>query len=959
MKRFLRILYAAIVAIITFSCSDDSPSTPINQPDNGDFEGPQRTFTLGVEADGLTASEITISFLSESGVVFTREATHTRSAGRSTFSLDRGLAEGTYRLLYAGYADRDTEPDDDGETPLGEFGFGSRIAVTSAGVTVIDSFDPVLGYAGLGTKENPYIVSSASHLFSLMMTVNDYDSNRMISTGTYFRQVCDIDMKQASLSCDMGYGWLPIGADPNTPFRGVYLGDGHKITKLFIDRPNSVGIGLFGFVCEASVDGVNMSSCTITGQYAVGTVAGAVVSSGGNLRNYGTFTNCTTTDCKISGPSTSASLGGILGAADMHSNVLLAECETQGGSISGGINVGGIAGGCGMYSSVMISGCDNYMPVTSLGSGAGGMIGTADTLQVVSCRNMADIKGASGAKSDLPVIGAGGIAGGSGMSWITGSCNTGRVSGVEGVGGIIGSTRVCGSASEGFIYNQSVLRHCSNGGEINGTRFVGGAIGEAQAGTYNVCNSANVTGTDYVGGICGASSVAVIHNSVNSGGVNGSKYVSGIIGKCTWGSLAIDQNIGNVTGTSGHTAGVVALAGNNTVVHYCANFGTVTGPSSHPVGGLIGEIGDPREWTAENIAECVIGSLECVMAVAGPVLAIAEGVIGMAESVEIVLKIIETSADIALQISDYTLMGFGIAELVSPEVEEELSASMHSKTEESSAEITEQISSLRHGYTGSIYNFDNTTLSPYINNIDGVVSYYDIEGNDEKFNDAINETRAERAEAVEKFAHAKEIVHTVIAGVAVVTSTAALIAGSIASGGTATAILMVGSAASLVGGVNAIVKSCTDCEENAVVISQCVNAGPVKSQGNGKASSIVGKMSDYSVVYDCLNTAKVETGKSDMFAGDIGHRCDILRCVSLVQASDPYNVKTVTNSVICDPSLSDDDTYIAYNNLIASREAMSRTSTYSQYSFQIGDKSLWNIPAGYPFPIPNVSQMQK
>lgn len=957
MKRLLRILCSAIVTFLTFACSD-SPSMPTYDPDNGDFEGIQRIIILGDEANALMASEITISFLSESGVRFTRKAIHSRSGGCSTFSLDRGLAEGTYRLLSAEYIDEQAKPGENDKTSLGEFGFGSRISVTSHGISVIDNFDPVLGYAGLGSKENPYIISSASHLFNLMMIVNDYDSNRMISTGTYFRQVCDIDMKQASLSCDMGYGWLPIGADPNTPFRGIYLGDGHKITKLFIDRPHSVGIGLFGFLCEASVDGVNMNSCTISGQFAVGSVAGAVISSGGNLRNYGTFTNCTATDCKISGPSTSVSLGGILGAADMHAKVLLAECKTQGGSISGGMNVGGIAGGCGMYSSVMISGCDNNMPVTSLGSGAGGMIGTADTLQVVSCRNMAEIKGSTDAKSGLPVIGAGGIAGGSGTSWITGSQNAGRVSGIEGVGGIIGSTRVCGSDSEGFIYNQSVLRHCSNSGAVSGTRFVGGTIGEAQAGTYNVCNSGAVSGTDYVGGICGTSSVAVIHNSLNSGNIDGSRYVSGIIGKCTWGSLAIDQNMGSVTGKSGHTAGVVALAGNNTVVHYCANFGTVSGPSSHPVGGLIGEIGDPREWTAENIAECVIGSLECVMAIAGPVLAVVEGVVGMAKSVEFVLKIVETGADIALQISDYTLIGFSIAELVSHEVEEELSASMHSKTKETSAEITEHIKTLRNSCTGSISNFDNTTLSPYINNIANVVSYYDVEGNDEKYNDAINETRAERAEAVEKYAHAKEIFHTVIAGVAVVTSTATLIAGSIASGGTATAILLVGSAASLVGGVNAIVKSCTDFEENAVVISQCVNAGTVKSQGNNKASSIVGKMSDYSVVYDCLNTAKVESGKKGLFAGDVGNRCEILRCVSLAQAFDPYNLNSAC-SVICDPTLSGDDTFVAYNNLVASCEAMSKISTYSGYYFNIGENSLWNIPSGYPFPIPNVSQMQK
>jgi len=956
MNNLFRAFLPALVAMLTWDCSDTA-SLPQN-PDVGDvFEGPHRVFTLGEEADGLTASEITVSFMSENGVRFTRHAGHTRVDGRSTFSLDRGLAEGTYRLLAAGYsAGGDSQEDDDDAR---EFGFGSRIQVTPSGITVIDSFDPILGYAGLGTKDNPYIISSSSHLFNLMMTVNDYDSNRRISSDTYFLQVCDIDMKQMSRSCDMEYGWMPIGADTNTPFRGVYLGDGHEITNLIIDRPHSAGIGLFGFVSEASVDGLKMRSCTISGQFAVGTVAGAVVAAGGNVRSTGTFTNCTVTDCKISCPETSVAIGGILGATDMQARALLADCSASGGSISGAMNVGGITGSGGLFSSIMISGCENSMPVTSLGSGAGGMIGTADTLQVVSCTNMADIKGSTNAKAGLPVIGTGGIAGGSGFSWITGSRNSGRITGVEGVGGIIGSTRVRGSSSEAYMYNQSVLRYCSNSGEINGTRFVGGAIGEAQAGTYAVCNTAAVSGTDYVGGICGNSSVSVIHNSLNSGDIKGSTRVAGICGKTTWGSFAINQNLGNVTGSAGHTAGVVALAGNNTVVHYCSNFGTVTGPSSSPVGGIIGEIGDPRKWTASDIAECIVGSLECVMAVAGPVIALAENTIGMAESVEIVIKMIETDADIALQITDYVLLGFGIVELVSPEVEEELSTTMHAKTQEVSAEISDQLKALRSRCTGSVSNFGQVTLSPYIDNVSNVVTYYETGENDEKFNDAINEARQERAEAVEKYSHTKEIVHEVIAGVAVVAGTASMIVSSIATGGVATAAVLAGSAASAVGGINAIVKSCTDFEKNAVIISQCVNAGPVKSPGNSRASSIAGKMCDFSEMYDCLNTAAVDADGFELFAGDTGGQCEMLRCVSLVPATNPESVGPVYNSVVCDPSLSGDKTMVVYNYLLASPSAMSNTSTYTQYFFKIGSGEVWNIPSGYPFPIPNISEMQK
>lgn len=952
-----------ILLASAFAGCDDKPEIPsVVDPAEGDFFGPHRVIVLGEETDGLQASEIEISIQAENGVEFVRTASHSRIGGSSTISLDRGLAEGTYRLLAARYPVMDVADADGAEDESAEFGLGSRIRVTDGGITVIDSFDPVLGYTGRGSKEEPYVVSSSSHLFNLMMLVNDYDSNRQITEDTYFMQVCDIDMKQMSRSCDMDYGWLPIGADVNTPFRGVYLGNGHVITNLIINRPNSAGIGLFGFVYNASVDALTMRSCSVVGQYGVGTVAGAVITSGGGERGQATFTNCNAVDCTLSCPSTSAAIGGILGATDMYVKVLLSDCSTSGGSISGGMNVGGITGGAGIYSSMMVTGCDNSASVSSALSGAGGIVGTADTLQVVGCRNTAAIVGSTDNQPGSAVIGTGGIAGGAGVAWITGSANTGDVTGKEGVGGIIGSTRVRGSESEAYTYNQAVLRHCYNSGNVNATRFAGGAVGEAQAGTYGVCNTGNVTATDYAGGICGAASVAVLHNSVNGGNVKGERYIAGIIGKCTWGSLAIDQNLGSVGGTAGHTAGVVALAGNNTIVNYCANFGAVSGPGSAPVGGIAGEIGDPRKWTGTNIAECVIGSLECIMAFAGPVLAVVEETVELAEAVEVTIKIIETSVEVTLQTSDYALVGYGIAELISPETENELSAEMHAAAGAASDEVRSVMADLRRsGCSGDIDNFSNVSLaSAYVDNIDKVVAYYETEGNDEKFNEAINNTRAERAEALEHVAKAHEIFHTVVAGVAVAASTVALIGGTIASGGTATVFLAVGSVAAIVGGTNAIVKSCTEFEKNAVVISQCVNAGKVNAPSNKSAGAIVGKLCDGCELYDCLNAAPVSLPVPDgLFVGDVGSQSEVSRCVSLHYVAYAAQLTDVNKSVMCDPSLSGSTTKMYGRILGASPSALSAKGTYTSLGFSVGSGSTWVIPSTLPFAIPDKSQMQE
>lgn len=949
------ISFALPLLLALTSCDNDNTS---GEPAPDDFSGSHSVLVLSQETSSLTRSDIELIILAPDGTEITRHANHSRNGNSSIIRMDIGLREGEYRLLAARYANPETS--DDNEFPTVEYGLGSRIAVTSGGISVIDPFDSRIGYAGQGTKEEPYIVSSPSHLFNLMMTVNDYDSWRELPAGTYFRQVRDIDMKQMSRSCDMEYGWLPIGADTNTPFRGIYLGEGHHITNLIINRPTSPGVGLFGYILNATIDGVRLRNCTVTGQFAAGCLAGATITSSAS-RGISTITNCSADNCTVSGNDTSAALGSLLGAADMYTSTLIANCEVNDGSVSGGMNVGGVMGGAGIYSSTVIEHCTNRSDITSQYSGAGGIVGTADTLQVVGCTNLAAIKGALAASgSSYPGIGTGGIAGGAGMSWITGSQNSGTVTGHEGVGGIVGSTRVRGSSTEGYQYNQSVLRYCSNNASVKGVRFVGGAIGEAQTGTYGVCNTGAVSGTEYIGGVCGTSSIAVIHNTVNSGDVEGERYVAGIAGKTTWGSFAIDQNYGTVKGASGITAGVIGLAGNNTVIHYCANYGDVSGASNHPVGGIVGEIGDPRKWTAMNIAECVVGSMECVMAVAGPLVAVAEHFVEMAHGVEIALKMLEIGTESCLQIADYTLVSFGIAELVSPETESELSADIKAEVQTACENITAQIRSIRNAAGGTVMNFDtgrfNTLYTP---NIHAVEQWYELEGNDETFNENINEAREERAEANEKVAKAHEIAHTVVAGVAVLTSTVALIGSTVATGGAATAFMVAGSVAAVVGGVNAIVKSCSEFENNAVVISQCVNAGNVSSQGNDEGGAIVGKLYDGSQLVDNLNTAKIDFMQDNIMLGARGSHCDVRRNVSTytyrsysdLNPGDSHDI----NTMICDPSCKK-EYYIVGNLLFVNPAVMTDPFYYEAIGISLSD-NIWSIPTGAEFAIPYISRM--
>lgn len=964
--KFITILPALllVLALSLAGCSDD-PRIP-DEPDTDNFDGPQCVITLGSETADLTSGDISLLILAPDGSTITRRASHIRSGANSTIRMQSGLRNGEYRLLAAVTDNSDSELS--AEFPTVEYGLGSRIGVSDAGIEILDSFNPTVGYAGEGTKESPYIISSSSHLFNLMMTVNDYDSYRDIPAGTYFKQVRDIDMKQSSRSCDMEYGWLPIGADTNTPFRGVYLGDGHKITNLYIKRPSSPGIGLFGYILDATIDGLTMRSCTVEGQFAVGTLAGASITSS-QSRGVSSITNCTAEDCTVSGNTTSAALGGILGAADMYTRTLLANCTVKGGSVSGAMNAGGLMGGSGIYSSTSISGCTNSASVTTAYSGAGGIVGTADTLQVAACTNTAAIKGATAAGNSpdgIPGIGTGGLVGGAGMAWISSSTNSGPVAGLDGVGGIIGSTRIRGSESESFVYNQAYLRYCFNSGSVTGSDFVGGAIGEAQAGTYAVGNTADVSGKRYVGGICGNSSIAVIHNAVNSGAVRGEKYIAGIVGKTTWASLALDQNNGPVTASTGHAGGIAALCGNNTVIHYCSNRNSISAPSDKPVGGIVGEVGDPRKWTGMNIAECVVGSLEVVMAFVGPALAVTEAAVDIAHGVEVVLKISEFTAEALLQATDYTLVGFSLKEIISPEVEESLSASITAQAKEADSSIAHEIQYLRANNDGADVFSDNdfTLLSACTNNTNTIVDWYEAEGNDEHFNERINEAREERAESLEKVAKAKEIFHTVVAGVAVVVSTVALVGGTIASGGTATAFLAAGSVAAIAGGLNAITKSCTEFEHNAAIISQCSNMGMLISPGNYYCGTIVGELQDGAEIRDCLNAATFN-GKStngvlatQPFVGKTHSQNVITHNVSSVGNYDPNNLNIpAAYSIIGAQNLTSPVNVFSVSFLTA--KEMRNLDNYERLDFDLGTDGLWHQHTGDLFPLPRVSEMQR
>ncbi len=83
-------------------------------------------------------------------------------------------------------------------------------------------------------------------------------------------QTADIDLDIEPYN--VGAGFIPIGTEAS-PFTGKYDGRNHKITNLYINRPSTTYVGLFGN-CSGMISRIRLVDATISGKARVGSLAG-------------------------------------------------------------------------------------------------------------------------------------------------------------------------------------------------------------------------------------------------------------------------------------------------------------------------------------------------------------------------------------------------------------------------------------------------------------------------------------------------------------------------------------------------------------------------------------------------------------------------------------------------------------------------------------------------------------
>jgi uncharacterized repeat protein (TIGR02543 family) len=187
---------------------------------------------------------------------------------------------------------------------LGQHPLITNMILLVAFFLVVNNVNAGTYSGGDGSEETPYQIADTSDLIELSKYENRPDWSE------FFIQTADIafDVNEQNVDWDGDgsadwdeegdqLGFSPIGFNPDrdliVPFTGTYDGNGHTITNLYIDRPTTEYIGLFGQTSDSSGSGaiiknLGIVDVSITGDFIVGGLVGA-------NGHYSTISNCYST----------------------------------------------------------------------------------------------------------------------------------------------------------------------------------------------------------------------------------------------------------------------------------------------------------------------------------------------------------------------------------------------------------------------------------------------------------------------------------------------------------------------------------------------------------------------------------------------------------------------------------------------------------------------------------------
>ncbi len=349
-----------------------------------------------------------------------------------------------------------------------------------------------------------------------------------LNLGASYSLANNIDATE-TLNWNNGAGFAPIGSS-GTPFTGNFNGNNYTISNLFIDRPSTADVGLFGFTSGSTIENVGLLNVNITGEIDVGSLAGTNYYSGSIDNAYAT------------------------------------------GSVGGLFDVGGLVGR--NYKSSSID--NSYASVSVSGSSAdiGGLVGYNKSSSIDNSYATGNISGNG--------VFAGGLVGENyNSSSIDNSYATGSVSGKDYLGGLVG-----------YNWSSSTIDNSYATGSVSGSNdssMIGGLVGSNSSSSItNSYATGSVSGYSWVGGLVGWNFISGrIDNSYAIGSVSGHSQVGGLVGYNGYSSV-IDNAYatGSVTGQS-QVGGLVGYNYTNSTISNSYATGVAIS-SGDTAGGLIG-----------------------------------------------------------------------------------------------------------------------------------------------------------------------------------------------------------------------------------------------------------------------------------------------------------------------------------------------------------------------------------
>jgi len=255
--------------------------------------------------------------------------------------------------------------------------------------------------AGTGSNNDPYEIASIENLFWIFMNRHYWDQ--------HFVQSVDLDLSDTVNWFD-GEGWPVIG-NGSVHFTGIYDGQGHSIDNLYICKPQTTDLGLFGSLNGATIKNLVLNSSEVTGFNNVGGLAGSIYDTG-------------IINCQVSGNvnGTGSYVGGVVG---LNRESLISDSYSTGEVSAAGNFVGGLTG---FNRDALIEKCYTSAVVNGTAT-VGGLSGWNYYSQINNCFSLSNVSGDSN---------VGGLVGWNYDAEVSNSYSTGSVTGNTSIGGLIG-----------------------------------------------------------------------------------------------------------------------------------------------------------------------------------------------------------------------------------------------------------------------------------------------------------------------------------------------------------------------------------------------------------------------------------------------------------------------------------------------------------------------------------------